>query len=123
VDAKDIARQIAELDDERFAVRDKASAELAKLGDLAEPALRKMLEGKPSLEVRRRIQAILEGLHRALSAEQLREVRAVEVLEQIGTPSAQTVLSALAEGTAGARLTREAKASLERLAKRSASQP
>jgi RNA polymerase sigma factor (sigma-70 family) len=118
VGAKHIARLIADLDDERFAVRDKASADLAKLGDMAGPFLRKSLEGKPSLEVRRRAQAILEGLHRALTAEQLREVRAVELLEQIGTPSAQAVLAALAEGAAGARLTREAKATLRRLALR-----
>ncbi len=118
VDAQRVARLIADLDDERFAVRDKASADLAKLGDLAEPFLRKTLEGKPSPEVRRRAQTILEGLHRALSAEPLREVRAVELLEQIGTPSARTVLAALAEGAAGARLTREAKATLRRLALR-----
>jgi RNA polymerase sigma factor (sigma-70 family) len=118
VRAERVARLIADLDDERFAVRDKASADLAKLGDLAEPFLRKTLEGKPSLEVRHRIQTILEGLHHALPAEQLREVRGVELLERIGTPSAQTVLSALAEGAAGARLTREAKATLRRLALR-----
>jgi hypothetical protein len=39
----------------------------------------------------------------------------VVVLEQIGTPEAQKVLGALSRGVPGARLTREAKASLERL--------
>jgi len=115
VDAKCLARLIADLDDERFAIREKASTELAKYGDRAEPALRKMLEGKPSLEVRRRIEAMLEQLKRPLSAEQLREVRAVEALEQIGTLPAQEALRALADGVPGARLTRESKAALDRL--------
>jgi RNA polymerase sigma factor (sigma-70 family) len=115
VDAKRLARLIADLDDARFAVREKTSAQLAKYGDRAEPALRKTLEGQPSLEVRRRIEAILEELNRPFSTEQLREARAVEVLERIGTLPAQEVLRALAEGAPGARLTREAKAALERL--------
>jgi hypothetical protein len=39
-------------------------------------------------------------------------------LEHIGTPEAQEVLRTLAKGAAEARLTQEAKASLEWLAKR-----
>jgi len=41
-------------------------------------------------------------------------VRAVEVLESLGTPKAREVLQTLAKGAAEARLTREAKAALER---------
>jgi hypothetical protein len=37
-------------------------------------------------------------------------------LERIGTPEARQLLKRLATGAPGARLTREAKASLERLA-------
>ena len=50
--------------------------------------------------------------------ERLREWRALEVLEQIGTPEARAVLKALAEGAPAARLTQGAKVALERLAKR-----
>jgi hypothetical protein len=39
------------------------------------------------------------------------------VLEQIGTPEAREVLRTLARGASGSRLTREASASLERLAR------
>jgi hypothetical protein len=46
------------------------------------------------------------------------EMCAVEILEHIGTPSARQVLDELAKGAAAQRLTQEAKASLERLAKR-----
>ena len=48
--------------------------------------------------------------------EQLRSLRALESLEYVGTPDAQRVLKRLAEGVPGARLTQDARASLERLA-------
>jgi hypothetical protein len=49
--------------------------------------------------------------------ERLREVRAVEALEYVGTPEALQVLRKLAAGAADARITSEAKGSLERLTK------
>jgi WD40 repeat protein len=45
----------------------------------------------------------------------------VEVLERIGTPEGRQLLQQLAHGAPGARLTQEAKASLQRLARRAAS--
>ena len=47
-------------------------------------------------------------------------LRAIEVLEHIGTAEARQVLKSLANGAPEARRTREAKSSLERLAKRTA---
>jgi hypothetical protein len=44
----------------------------------------------------------------------------VEVLEAVASPAARQALADLAQGTAGAHLTREAKASLGRLAGRPA---
>jgi len=52
------------------------------------------------------------------SAETLRQGRAIEVLEHIATPEARQLLQTIAEGAAGAGLTREAKAALERLGHR-----
>jgi RNA polymerase sigma factor (sigma-70 family) len=110
---------IADLDSDTFAVREKATQALRELGGLAEPALREALQGVPKPEVRRRAGAVLDGLKNgSLTAAQLREVRAVEVLERVGTPEARRLLEALAQGAAAARLTREAQASLARLAKR-----
>jgi hypothetical protein len=57
------------------------------------------------------------------SPEVLRGVRAVEVLEQIDTTEGQRLLESLAQGTPEARLTQEAKASLERLSRRHAWTP
>jgi hypothetical protein len=51
----------------------------------------------------------------------LHALRALEVLEHVGTPEARRVLEALGHGAPGARLTEEAKAATERLAKRPAS--
>ena len=111
-----VARLIAELDSDRFEVRDRASKELEQLGELAGPALRKALAGKPSLEVRRRLKTLLDQVGgRTLAAEQLRALRAVEVLEHIGTSDAQEVLKKMAKGAPEARLTREATVALDRL--------
>jgi hypothetical protein len=49
--------------------------------------------------------------------ELMRMLRAIEVLEQVGSPEAREVLQNLADGAPEARLTREAKAAIARLAK------
>ena len=49
------------------------------------------------------------------SPDVLCQVRAIEALEHIGTPEAMDVLKRLAGGAAATRLTREAKAALDRL--------
>src|SRR5206468_186596 len=104
---------------ERFPVREKASNELAKLGELAEPFLRRTLEARPSLEVERRVQILLTRLETStLAPDQLRALRGFEVLERIGSAEAAAMFEAHArQGTAG-RLGREAQASLQRLTNR-----
>jgi WD40 repeat protein len=108
-----------DLDSKQFAVREQATKELEALADLAGAALDERLEGKVSLEAQRRLEALREKLDGAAPAPQvLRALRAVEVLERIGTPEARQVLEALAKGAAGHRLTEEAAASVRRLAQR-----
>ncbi len=51
-------------------------------------------------------------------ASSLRNARAIAALERIGSPEAKAVLEALSHGAPGARETEEAKASLDRLARR-----
>jgi WD40 repeat protein len=119
VSAERLERLVSDLDSEQFKVRTQASKELEQLGDLAEPALSKILAGKPSLETRRRAEALLNALQgAALSGRQLQELRAVEVLENVGTVRARRVLETLAQGAPGARLTNEAKAAVDRLMSR-----
>jgi WD40 repeat protein len=114
--ARQISRWLADLDSSRFAVRRRATNELARLAEVAGPALRQALAGSPGVEVRRRLEQLVKQLESPITRpEALRSLRAVEVLEQIGTPQARTVLRTLAAGAPAARLTQEAKASLERL--------
>jgi hypothetical protein len=73
----------------------------------------------PFLAARLRPVAVADAKGAAkLLGEALRELRALEALEATGTPAAQKALARLARGHPGARLTREARASLERLSKR-----
>ena len=123
-DTKRVERLIADLDDERFYVRQQATNELEALSEYAAPALRKTLAGKPSLEAKRRLEALLRRLDGAgLSPEAIRHVRAVEALEAIGNPQARRLLDKLAAGPAELRLTQEAKEAAGRLAKRAALAP
>jgi RNA polymerase sigma factor (sigma-70 family) len=116
-DARRVAKLIADLDSDSFEVREKAAAELAPIAEQASDALRKSLEGSPSAEVRRRVGDLLEPSEPGArqSPEVLRRVRAVEALELSAAPEARRVLQELTRGVAGARLTREARAALDRL--------
>jgi HEAT repeat protein len=119
-----VARLITDLDDPRFAIREKATQELAKLGKSAGPALRQVLDNSPSPEVRRRAEGLFKKMGRQTPPpEQLRLLRAVEALEQMGTPPARQVLERLAGGAPEAEVTQDAKAALGRLAGRPAATP
>jgi hypothetical protein len=116
-----LAGLLADLGADDFATRERATAELARLGEEAEPALRGVLRGRPAPEVRRRAEQLLEVLGRrdlpSPSAEALRGLRAVEVLERIGTPGAAAVLKEIAAVPAETRLSDEAKRALRRVTK------
>jgi hypothetical protein len=123
-DARRIERLIADLDNEQFAVREQATRELEALAERAAPALRKAQAGKPSLEARRRLGALLDRLDGGnLAAETVRQIRTVEVLEAIANPEARRLLDQLAAGPPEMRLTQEAKAAAGRLAKRASVGP
>ena len=117
-DDKRIAQLIKELDDEDFAVRDKASEELRTIGEPAAPALRKAKDRPASVEVARRIEDLLKLLQDGIvSPDRLRQLRALEVLERIGNPDAKKLLQSLTRGVPEAALTREAAAALRRLSR------
>jgi WD40 repeat protein len=124
--AETIARLVADLDSTGFGVRTKAMAQLTQLAELAEPALMDALKKQPSLELRQRIEQLLGEVadqRSRPSGDRLRMFRAVEILEQIGTPEARRLLEALSRGVPGALLTREAQASLARLNRRAIARP
>jgi RNA polymerase sigma factor (sigma-70 family) len=111
-----VRKLLADLDSDVFAQRQAASKELARLGPAVEPALREALKQTTSVEVRTRVRALLRGMEPQVTREQLRDGRAVQVLELIGTAAARRALEALAKGAAGEHRTEEAKAALKRLA-------
>ncbi|HZU38599.1 MAG TPA: WD40 repeat domain-containing protein, partial [Gemmataceae bacterium] len=111
-----LSRLVAALDDARFAVRVRATRELESLAEQAGPFLRQRLAERPSPEMRRRLTALLQHLNGPVRLPaQMRVLRGIEILEQIGTPKACAELRDLAGGDGNARLTDEAKAALERL--------
>jgi hypothetical protein len=119
---KQIACFFADLDDADYAVREKASRELEKLGPGAEATLRFALHHELPPEVARRIQETLDSLAEKRSAsappsEVRGAMRALQILEHIDTPEARQLLEMVAKGHSEAPLTKEAKAALARLAK------
>jgi hypothetical protein len=115
-EAATINRLIADLDSDQFETRKKANEELTKLGEAAVPFVRKGLEASPSAEARKRLEALLaKEPWRVPTGETLRSLRAIEVLEMIGTAEAKSVLTQLAKAPAEASVTRAAKSALERL--------
>jgi hypothetical protein len=112
--ADELARLVADLDSERFATRRQAFAQLARLGTIAEPQLRKAAAAPRSLEQSRYLKQLVDQL-KEVSDETIRDVRCVQLLDRIGTEEARRFLRELADGMPQARLTREAKACLGRL--------
>jgi WD40 repeat protein len=96
------ARLVIDLDADDFETREQASADLARLGAEGEYVLRLVLAGKPSAEVRRRVVVLLEEMHsdpKGLSALHARRtLRAVAILEAIGTKPAREALRNLSRG-------------------------
>jgi HEAT repeat protein len=112
VESNRFAPLLKKLESDQFEEREEAARELGKLGEAAEPGLRKALAENPPLETRRRLESLLAKLG---GKERLRSLRAIELLERLGDHQARGLLRRLAAGAAGAWLTEEARATLERL--------
>jgi dipeptidyl aminopeptidase/acylaminoacyl peptidase len=118
-DPKKIPQWIAQLDNDSFDVREAASRELEAVGDAAVPALEKALEKPRSLEMRQRAQILIARLTKSrLPAKKVRVVRALEVLERIGTAEARRAVEDLARKPNTDWLRQEAETTLERWARR-----
>jgi RNA polymerase sigma factor (sigma-70 family) len=123
-DAGRLERLVADLASDRFDVRRKAESALEGLGEQAVPGLRKVLQEDAPLDLRQRVTRLLGKLSGQTPGRGLvRDLRAVEALELAGGPDCRRVLEALAGGTPEARLTREAKAAAQRLARRATARP
>jgi WD40 repeat protein len=104
------------LDSDAFKDREDASKELGELGVAAVATVKARLVGSVSPEAKRRLDEFLTHYDREeIPTDELRALRAVEVLEAVDTPAARAFLSELVEGASGARLTQAAAAAVRRL--------
>ncbi len=112
-----INKLVADLGDQRYGVRKQATDSLAKLGALAEPALRRAKDSATIEEVRIRAKQLLASMDdpQQRTGAALRQLRTALVFERIGTPRAIALLRRLAAGSPGANLTRRAAEALERI--------
>src|SRR5262249_14803552 len=101
--------------DDDFEVRQGATARLGALGRSVAPLLHEALSHTRSPEVRARLRQLLGTARRAWSPGELRDLRAVEGLEVVGSREARTLLGARAAGSPAGVRTQEARAALRRL--------
>lgn len=88
---------IQELDDNQFQARERASRKLAEMGVLAETLLADAMKNSPSAEVRSRAGQLFKRLQHPVISDphQLRTIRAISILEQIGSKSAKNLIAQL----------------------------
>ncbi len=122
IDPKRIERWIDDLDAAEFATRDAATTSLQNAIPQTGPLLEKRLAGNVTVEVRQRITQILSKREEKTPA-QLRQIRAVHIMEQLGTAEAKALLQTWASGYADAELTRHANQTLRRLVERTEKGP
>lgn len=114
-----LRRLIEELDSDDFRTREQASARFRPSipGEWVPLVLHEVAEN-PSLEVVGRLQHLLtNNANFAFSPAMLRRLRAVYLLEEIGSAEAKSLLAALAKGSEYAPLTSEARRALDRMRK------
>jgi hypothetical protein len=111
---KVFARLLSDLDNDDFAVRQRATEELQRHGERARAQITQALQGQPSPEVRDRLKHVLEEIAKG-------PPRVIQVtlpqLENANTIQSRAILRVLAEGETDSWATREAKAALQRLSK------
>jgi WD40 repeat protein len=107
IDTATVAGLVTKLDAADYRERARATAAIQAIGLRVLPLLREATAH--SEEAKTRLAAMIRELSTGPTAYELREIRAVEVLEQIGSRAARTILDELAAGDAGSVLTEEAR--------------
>ncbi len=116
--AEQMDKLVADLDSDSFETREQAMQAILAIGTDAVTALARALKDKPSLEMRRRAEALLAQLQvefRVPTGNALRQLRVLEVLEHIATRDAVRIIEELAAGVPEARLTIDAQAAVRRV--------
>jgi hypothetical protein len=113
-DPKRIADLLENLGSDRFTLRESASRELAKLADLAESQLRRLLDGKPNQEAKQRAERLLADMERSPTVQRLRW--GIAVLRVSKHPDSGEVLKSLVRQYPGTWLAQEADTALRLMA-------
>jgi hypothetical protein len=115
-DEQRIRKLIADLDSNQYRTRERAMRALRDAGCAAVPHLR-AAQAKASPETAQRLSELLAGMTTAVTApSDLRQLRAVQVLELGSTSETRAVLTEWAAGPPGTLLTEQAADALRRLA-------
>jgi RNA polymerase sigma factor (sigma-70 family) len=121
-DGERVEKLIKDLDNDDFAVRERAAGELAKQAEQAAHLFHRVLSDNPSAEQRRRLDGLLKELDEEATkpptGERLLQLRVLEVLNRNGTSEALEILRTLSKGAPDAWLTVQAKGILERVERR-----
>jgi WD40 repeat protein len=119
VDRSKIDQLVADLDSANFGKRQKAEQALEEIAESAKVTLREIAKQSEVLEVRRRLESIVSKVDESIPSPMvLQTIRAIEVLERVGSPEARQILRRLAAGAPHASVTLEAAQSLQRLESR-----
>lgn len=118
----DLPATIRKFDAPSFADRQLAIKKVRELGPRAVDALQEAIRTTESVEVRARSEEILDQMKAGPKIHSvgpdLRAMRAIEVLEQIGSPAARKILEGWSQYMANPRIATEASLALQRLASR-----
>jgi WD40 repeat protein len=111
-----VLQAIVNLGGDDFAAREQAARDLEQAGAAVEPLLAGALRGDLAPGTRHQLEALVDNLHSpARVRDHLRELRALEVLEKSASAEALRAVKILAQGAPEAALTRDARASWQRL--------
>jgi RNA polymerase sigma-70 factor (ECF subfamily) len=116
VDDKRVTQLLKELDDDAFAVREKANAALKDMGPVIDDHLRQAL-AKPiaSLEARRRVEVLVRANARTTFANRQRYLHMIEALEWIGTAESRAAIDKLLEKTLDPEVKSAGRTAIKRL--------
>lgn len=113
---KSVPQWINDLASSQFVLRNRANAALIKIGASIEPDLKVALQKATDVETKRRIESLIEHFAaHEWTTEEVRQARAVEIVEAVATKDARAALTRWAGGDPGAILTKQARVALARM--------
>ena len=113
-----IERWVADLGNTSFAKRSEATQRLRSLGMSAWPAVKAALERPTELEVRRRLEELLDTMLTQPHPDLLRDLRVIQMLETLGTPEARQTLVRVEKSASHGPRAEAARSAIERIGKR-----